>query len=290
MRNPSVTAYCAACDVQVSGGRAGVTHVQGPDGRIYCEECGDAMRRMERMHVPEGAVTKSSRPSSNPNLKAASGSRKAVPPAKARPGPQPKGKPASEPPPHRARMIAAGIGLLVLAGLAAWLSRGAEPAREDGKPPANVSRTAPPAAIEAAQPPIPDPPRPNGELTDKLGRLSTPPPSVGEKKVESKPSPPAAAALSADDAAALAAAEGKSCTVEGRVALVETANSGKVTRIRFGAGKDAFEAVVFAGSAEAFGDTLAGLEGHTVRVSGRLSRYQGRLQIVLDQPSQLEVR
>ena len=103
MIKPSpITAYCAACDARVSGGREGAEHVQGTDGRIYCGECGEAMKLLERANVPRGATTVGGEKAGDGAAgdKGDSASRRAIssqriravarPPAKSKPGEPPK--------------------------------------------------------------------------------------------------------------------------------------------------------------------------------------------------------
>lgn len=86
---------------------------------------------------------------------------------------------------------------------------------------------------------------------------------------------------------------GEYVTVVGRVANVFTSRPGN-TFLNFGAAhpNQIFSATVFARYAEAFADEfddLHDLEGKRVRITGKIRLYQGKPQIILESPSQLEV-
>jgi micrococcal nuclease len=89
--------------------------------------------------------------------------------------------------------------------------------------------------------------------------------------------------------AAAAQHVGEHVTVEGTVVAVYTSRSGN-TFLNFGAPypRQTFSAVVFRPRASAF-DNLHRLEGRRVRVTGRLKLYHGKPEIILEEPSQLEV-
>lgn len=83
---------------------------------------------------------------------------------------------------------------------------------------------------------------------------------------------------------------GQTVTVEGPVSGVKTARSG-ITFLDMGGRypDNAFVAVILKADAAKFPD-VAALEGHVVRVTGPVTLYRGKPQIVLTQPGQLERR
>ena len=104
MIKPSpITAYCAACENRVSGGREGAEHVQGADGRIYCGECGEAMKLLERANVPRGATTVGGEKAANgaTGNKSSSDSRKAISSQRLRTVTRPTPKPKPGEPPKK---------------------------------------------------------------------------------------------------------------------------------------------------------------------------------------------
>jgi len=86
---------------------------------------------------------------------------------------------------------------------------------------------------------------------------------------------------------------GEYVTVVGRVANVFTSRPGN-TFLNFGAAhpNQIFSATIFERYAEAFADKfddVHDLEGKHVRITGKVRLYQGKPQIILESPSQLEV-
>jgi DNA/RNA endonuclease YhcR with UshA esterase domain len=86
---------------------------------------------------------------------------------------------------------------------------------------------------------------------------------------------------------------GEYITVVGRVANVFTSRAGN-TFLNFGAAhpNQIFSATIFERYAEAFEgqfDDVHDLEGKRVRITGKIRLYQGKPQIILESPSQLEV-
>ncbi len=178
---------------------------------------------------------------------------------------------------------------------------------------AELARPEPVAAGNAAateDPPAPEPnppdPEPSGEAKPNPPVEAKPPAPERdpdpkpdpkpERKPERDPEPEPhdAPALSADDTRSIVAAEGKECVVEGKVLRAEAARSGKVFWISFGKEKTSFQVVIFQSRLDAFEEAIGDLEkklpGRTVRVHGRVALYQGRPQIVLDDPARLEVK
>ena len=82
---------------------------------------------------------------------------------------------------------------------------------------------------------------------------------------------------------------GEYAAVEGKVAAVFTSNKGN-TFLNFGAAhpNQRFSGVIFARVADAFSD-LHALEGKRVRLTGTISLYRGKPQIILESPGQLRV-
>jgi DNA/RNA endonuclease YhcR with UshA esterase domain len=80
---------------------------------------------------------------------------------------------------------------------------------------------------------------------------------------------------------------GETVVVEGRVADVFTSKKGN-TFLNFGARypNQTFSAVIFVSEASLFPNVHA-LEGRKVRVSGRITLYEGKPQIILKEASQL---
>jgi serine/threonine-protein kinase len=92
---------------------------------------------------------------------------------------------------------------------------------------------------------------------------------------------------------------GKPVTVEGRVYTIAIAASKKVARIEFeGTPRDkGFQCVYFPANGmfnrmkEAFGsEDASALHGKAIHVTGIVSDYQGRPQIVIDTPDQIQIR
>ncbi len=85
-----------------------------------------------------------------------------------------------------------------------------------------------------------------------------------------------------------AAHVGQTATVEGVVANVFTSRAGN-TFLNFGRPypRQSFTAVVFRSAADRFPD-LHPLEGKRVRVTGVITLYRGRPEIILERPDQLK--
>lgn len=83
---------------------------------------------------------------------------------------------------------------------------------------------------------------------------------------------------------------GKFATVEGTVAEVSESNKGTVF-INFGGRypNQVFYAVIFSNNADQFTE-IHGLEGRSVAISGTVELYKGKLEIVVESPSQIEVK
>lgn len=310
---PPITAYCAACDNQVSGGRTGSGHFQGQDNRIYCEECGEMMQRMERMFIPEGAIIKDPRtgattpprpaperppkPLSNAALRAvgAAGTRPATAAVGAVSRPPGSGVqaavtdaiPGATAPPARSGGGGKFLLLLLLAvaGVGGAWAMGYLPQLDPLLQP----------IFGASAPTQPEPPK-NDPTPPPVNTVTPPPTNGGE--------PPntggvvsggtVAGVIAADDSVAIEATIGKDTIIEGRVVAAEMADSAKSFRIRFGLQPGAFEAVIqsrrFEQFKSAFGRDVAGaLLGKLVRVNGKVFRVEDHPQITLDRPSQLEV-
>ncbi len=193
---PPITSYCSACDARVSGGRSGAEHVQGPDGRMYCLECGDAMKLLAGEHVPPGmAVAGEGKPGLPvpPVGKQSSGRLRTVTAEGKRGGSTPGAPAVPEAPPKSRRWLVAGaVGLAVGLGLLVYFLktggyltatnppgptvRNADPRPED--PPRKV--LAPLPANEASPEQLPEsvrPPRAQRDPEDP-GTLSTSPPAT----------------------------------------------------------------------------------------------------------------
>lgn len=82
---------------------------------------------------------------------------------------------------------------------------------------------------------------------------------------------------------------GEPAIVEGKVAAVFTSSKGN-TFLNFGAAypNHRFSGVVFARFADAFRE-LHALEGKRVQITGTITLYRGRPQIILESPAQLKV-
>ncbi len=80
---------------------------------------------------------------------------------------------------------------------------------------------------------------------------------------------------------------GETMTVEGRIANVFTSDQGN-TFLNFGDRhpRQTFSAVIFAREASLFSG-VHGLDGRKVQISGRISLYEGKPQIILKDASQL---
>ncbi len=84
---------------------------------------------------------------------------------------------------------------------------------------------------------------------------------------------------------------GQNVTVEGPVSEVHHAASGKVTFIDMGGHypNNTFTAVIFADEASKF-PNVDSLEGKTIDVSGQISLYRGRPEIILNDPAQIKMK
>jgi DNA/RNA endonuclease YhcR with UshA esterase domain len=84
---------------------------------------------------------------------------------------------------------------------------------------------------------------------------------------------------------------GKSVTVEGTVSEVHHAASGKVTFIDMGGRypDNAFAGVLFSDDAGKFPD-IDSLDGKTVDITGMIKLYQGRTEIILNDPTQIKAK
>jgi DNA/RNA endonuclease YhcR with UshA esterase domain len=84
---------------------------------------------------------------------------------------------------------------------------------------------------------------------------------------------------------------GKSVTVEGTVSEVHHAASGKVTFVDMGGRypDNAFAGVLFSDDAGKFPD-IDSLDGKTIDITGTIKLYQGRTEIILNDPAQIKAK
>jgi exonuclease VII large subunit len=84
---------------------------------------------------------------------------------------------------------------------------------------------------------------------------------------------------------------GKNVTVEGPVSEVHRAASGKVTFIDMGGRypNNMFAGVIFSDDANKFSD-VDSLDGKIVDITGTVKLYQGRTEIILNDPAQIEAK
>jgi DNA/RNA endonuclease YhcR with UshA esterase domain len=84
---------------------------------------------------------------------------------------------------------------------------------------------------------------------------------------------------------------GKSVTVEGPVNEVHHAASGKVTFIDMGGRypNNTFAGVIFSDDTSKF-PGVDSLEGKTVDITGTIKLYQGRTEIILNDPAQIKAK
>lgn len=84
---------------------------------------------------------------------------------------------------------------------------------------------------------------------------------------------------------------GKSVTGEGTVSEVHHAASGKVTFIDMGGRypNNALAGVIFSDDADKFPD-IDSLDGKTVDITGTIKLYQGRTEIILNEPAQIKAK
>lgn len=84
---------------------------------------------------------------------------------------------------------------------------------------------------------------------------------------------------------------GKSVTIEGTVSEVHRAASGKVTFIDMGGRypNNTFAGVIFSDDDAKFPD-IDSLDGKTVDITGTITLYQGRTEIILSDPGQLKAK
>ncbi len=245
------------------------------DGSVTCEKC---------------------RPAAAPAEKPGKPARERVPTRRTTRAPAPEKKPFPV-------AIAAGAGAVVLAAVGLWFAFRSKheegpPPKENPSPtadaPANPAPTPTPVvpAPPKVEPPKPPPEPPPDEVKPPELPPIEPPPTEPPK--HDPPPTGSSDSISANDLEAIRKAEGKKAVVEGTVAHAATAKSGKVMWITFNNDKEGFEAVIFqkkfAEFEAKFGDLSKLLPGKTVAVHGKVSNYQGRLQIVLDETSQLEVK
>lgn len=83
---------------------------------------------------------------------------------------------------------------------------------------------------------------------------------------------------------------GSTATVEGVVSQVSISRKGTIF-INFGGRypNHVFYGVIFKGNAGRFPNAQT-LEGHTVAISGTIKSYEGKPEIIISSPSQIEVR
>ncbi len=275
-----VTRYCVVCGGKVTQG----PEATAADARVRCEECRSPSASPGRPTLPALLLTPMATSTHDRRQNS------------------PRGHASASSVPHSWALPAAGAGLIVLAVAVLWIT---SPDRQSDAPP----QAAP--IVEM---------RPHPASDSEGHRKDGPPPScLGVEKgegmaiaVANAPGPPVSTppcergatpgALSADapgplstsDGPALRAARGSTRTVRGIVARASLSRTGKVFRISFDCGDDGFEAVIFQRELPEFearfGDLARALPGRDVCVRGRISIYQGRVQIVLEEPSQLELR
>jgi DNA/RNA endonuclease YhcR with UshA esterase domain len=84
---------------------------------------------------------------------------------------------------------------------------------------------------------------------------------------------------------------GKSVTVEGTVSEVHHAASGKVTFIDMGGQypNNTFAGVIFSDDESKFPD-VDSLDGKTVDITGKIKLYQGRTEIIMNDPAQIKTK
>ena len=84
---------------------------------------------------------------------------------------------------------------------------------------------------------------------------------------------------------------GKNVTVEGPVSEVHHVASGKVTFIDMGGRypNNTFAGVIFTDDASKFSD-VDSLNGKTVDITGTVKLYQGRTEIILNDPVQIKAK
>ncbi len=84
---------------------------------------------------------------------------------------------------------------------------------------------------------------------------------------------------------------GKSVTIEGTVSEVHHATSGKVTFIDMGGRypNNTFAGVIFSDDDGKFPD-VDSLDGKTVDITGTIKLYQGRTEIILNDPAQIRTK
>ena len=84
---------------------------------------------------------------------------------------------------------------------------------------------------------------------------------------------------------------GQNVTVEGTVSEVDHATSGRVTFIDMGGHypNNTFAAVIFKDDAGKFPDVDT-LNGRTIDVTGLIRLYQGRAEIILNDPAQIKTK
>lgn len=291
------TGYCAACDAQVTGkGEAART---GPDGCLYCVECMDLLRLLHQQREPRQPL-----PDYFATAVAEPGRVAPRPRTGAFPRVGSSARLAAVAPEHKPPVAKVAAGAIVIALVVAavvWRPggrRAAVPADAAATTPAAGSTSAPAAAGTPTPVPAIDPVVDAHRTGPTQPAIDPDPPKTAPTaEPEPDPDPPIPAGevdIPANDLDALRAQLGKPCTVIGIVARAAAARSGKVFRIDFGSGRDAFQAVLFprhfAAFEHAFGPLEQALNGKSVRVRGTVSEYQGRLQIVLEETSQLELK
>lgn len=84
---------------------------------------------------------------------------------------------------------------------------------------------------------------------------------------------------------------GKSVTVEGTASEIHHAASGRVTFIDMGGRypNNTFAGVIFSDDASKFPD-VDSLDGKTVDITGTVKLYQGRTEIILNDPAQIKTK
>jgi DNA/RNA endonuclease YhcR with UshA esterase domain len=84
---------------------------------------------------------------------------------------------------------------------------------------------------------------------------------------------------------------GQNVTIEGAVSDVDHAASGRMTFIDMGGHypNNTFAAIIFKDDADKFPDVDA-LNGKTIDVTGLIRLYQGRAEIILNDPAQIKTK
>ncbi|MEM8874117.1 MAG: serine/threonine-protein kinase [Planctomycetota bacterium] len=232
----------------------------------------------------------------------ASGSVAPLPPAATTPTPMTARRPAKRKT-SSTPLILGGVAAVVVVGVLVTAGMLTGDDREDiaaVQPPAEEPAVERPAVELPAEEPVETRPPIMTPPVERLAPIVVPEPEAEptpepvEPPAEQKPV--ASDAISVSDRDALMAADGSRVTVEGNVSFARLSGTGKVFTVGFeGVNiRDGFTLAWFPRDFEAMaqafgGEHGEGIHGNTIRVTGTVSIYRDKPQMVVNSPDQIEV-